>query len=51
MVLGLALRALGPVLRGTALVLAPVAAILAWGAVENGIARKKSPGELGAGVH
>ncbi|WP_285595663.1 hypothetical protein [Actinomycetospora sp. NBRC 106378] len=51
MVLGLALRALGPVLRGTALILAPVAAVLAWGAVENGLDRKNAPREVGAGVH
>ncbi|WP_433801593.1 hypothetical protein [Actinomycetospora sp. CA-084318] len=51
MVLGLALRAIGPVLRATTLIIAPVAAILAWGAVENGLDRKDGPREVGRGVH
>ncbi|MCD2190804.1 hypothetical protein [Actinomycetospora soli] len=51
MILGLALRAVGPVLRAATCVLAPVAAVLAWGAVENGLDRKGAPREVGRGVH
>jgi hypothetical protein len=48
---GPALRAVGPVLRGMTYVVAPVAAVLAWGAVENGLDRKDAPREVGRGVH
>ncbi|GAA4852958.1 hypothetical protein GCM10023201_52730 [Actinomycetospora corticicola] len=58
MFLGLALRAVGPALRAIGLVLragtyvaAPVAAVLAWGAIENGLDRKGAPREVGRGVH
>ncbi|MDL5159755.1 hypothetical protein [Actinomycetospora termitidis] len=47
-ILGLARRALGPVVRFATLVLAPVAAVLAWGAVENGRdERRKGTGRTG----
>ncbi|MEJ2871467.1 hypothetical protein WCD74_27155 [Actinomycetospora sp. OC33-EN08] len=42
MIAGLALRALGPVLRASAMILGPVAAVLAWGAVENEIDRRRN---------
>jgi hypothetical protein len=40
-ILGLALKVLGPGLRAVAMALAPVAVVLAWGAAQDGLDRKK----------
>ncbi|PVZ14999.1 hypothetical protein [Actinomycetospora cinnamomea] len=41
-ILGLALRALGPGVKAVALAMAPVAAVLAWGAVQNEMDKRKN---------
>jgi hypothetical protein len=41
-ILGLALKALGFGSRVAAMVAAPVVAVLAWGAIENGIDKRKN---------
>ncbi len=41
-ILGFALKFLGPALRVAALVAAPVVAVLAWGAVEQGLDKRKN---------
>jgi hypothetical protein len=41
-ILGLALKALGYGSRVAAMVAAPVAAVLAWGAIEDGIDKRKN---------
>jgi hypothetical protein len=49
-ILGLALKTLGFASRVAAMVAAPVVAVLAWGAIENQMDKKKNkPVETGTG--
>jgi hypothetical protein len=41
-ILGLALKVLGPGLRSLAMALLPVAAVLGWGAVQQGLDNRKN---------
>jgi hypothetical protein len=38
---GLALKVLGPAVKFVAMAVAPVVAVLVWGAVENGLDKRK----------
>ncbi|MDD7965453.1 hypothetical protein [Actinomycetospora lemnae] len=46
---GLALRVLGPAVKAVAVAMAPVVAVLVWGAVENERDKKKRTVEVGTG--
>ncbi|GAA4879580.1 hypothetical protein [Actinomycetospora straminea] len=50
-IVGLVLRVLGPAVKALAVALAAVAAVLAWGAVEDGMDKRKNKAvEVGTGL-